>query len=110
MSHPPGKPPSKDQLRAELRKAVADYVDKGGEIEKVPSGVSGRDEHTPYHRPLFEAPKPSRTAVDEAIASIESRRRKKPEHRPRNRPRKGPREKIVYDDFGEPVRKVWVEE
>ncbi len=104
------KPPSKAQLRAQLQAAVDSYLAEGGEIEQVPRGISGREDHSLPQKPIFSGPKTSRTLVNDLIARIESRRR--PPRRavaPRTAKVK-PRLKTLYDDFGEPIRKIWVDE
>jgi len=104
------KPPTKAQLRAELESAVDDYLAHGGKIELIGRGVSGRDDHQQLQKPLFTEPKASRTLVNDLIARIESRRR--PPRRPATKRATGtrPRMKTLYDDFGEPIRKIWVDE
>ncbi|HEY8385320.1 MAG TPA: hypothetical protein VIK82_03780 [Porticoccaceae bacterium] len=105
------KPPTKAELRAELEAAVRNYLDHGGKIELVDRGVSGRADHQQLQQPLFTEPKASRTLVDDLIARIESRRR--PPRRPSPSARTAhakPRQTTIYDDFGEPIRKIWVEE
>lgn len=104
------KPPTKAELRAELQAAVENYLDHGGEIHQVARGISGREDHRLLKKPLFDSPKIPRTNVSELIANIESRRRTKPRQSTRYVTRKKPRQKILYDDFGEPIRKIWVDE
>lgn len=89
------------------------YLKRGGHVEKVPRGVSGRDEALPNILPsrnLFIEPSAERTPVPEVIAAIESRRghRTKPPVKGKRRIQR--HRKTVYDDFGEPLRHVWVEE
>lgn len=101
------KRPTKADLRKQLQTDVASYVKKGGEIDQVPKGVSGRDANTPILAPLFDTPKTERTYVNDVVANVDARRKgnKSP-----NQPlpgKKKPVPKIIYDDFGEPVRKVW---
>ena len=66
---------------------------------------------TPPTTPLFEARKTTRTPLTEVIAALDARRAEK---RPRTKiaRRRTPqrRRQVVYDDFGEPLRVVWVEE
>lgn len=108
------KPTSKEDIRDALREETERFLRKGGEVEQVPTGQSGRDAADPplyLNRRLFIEPKTSRTLVPEVVAAIEARRNQK---KPRKSARKGrptqPRRKIIYDDFGEPLRKVWVDD
>ena len=103
------KPPDKSQLRKELQQQVRDYLQHGGEIHQIPRGVSGRDnplEGLPTA--FFTQPKAERTPIPEVLAALDSRRQKKP--KPGKKAQAKPKEKIIYDDFGEPIRKVWVDE
>jgi hypothetical protein len=104
------KPESKADLRASLEQAMRRYLHEGGEIESVPPGVSGRDGDGPLRPPrdLFIEPRAERTQITEVIAALDARRRKKQE--PRRKARRKPRRKTIYDDFGEPLRRVWVDD
>ena len=109
------KPVSKDDIRAELENATERFLQQGGNVENIPRGISGKDPGDPplfLNRRLFIEPPAARTPVPEVIAAIESRRRLPPKRslvRKRSRLPQ-PRRKIIYDDFGEPLRSVWVEE
>ena len=43
------------------------------------------------------------------VAKIDERKRKSPAKKPA-KASKRPRKKVIYDDFGEPLREVWVDE
>jgi hypothetical protein len=109
------KPVSKADVRAELQLEVERFLNRGGEVESVPRGVSGKDPGDPplfLNRRLFTEPPLPRTPVPEVVAAIDARRMLNLRRRPvRKRSRlPQPRRKIIYDDFGEPLRRVWVEE
>ncbi len=109
------KPVSKDELRAELEQATDRFLRQGGNVEEVPQGISGKDPGDPpvfLNRRLFIEPRTKRTLVPEVVAAIEARRKEKPKRNPGPRRKRlpQPRRKIIYDDFGEPLRKVWVDE
>jgi len=105
------KPPpvSKAQLRRELDREFDKYLRQGGQVQEIPRGVSGRN---PVDGPLPNAPnigsgeRGQREYLTDVIAGIEARR--KPVAPPKHVPRR-PRKKIIYDDFGEPIRWVWEE-
>ena len=106
---------SKSELRAELERETERFLEHGGEVENVPQGRSGKDPTDPplfLNRRLFVEPRTSRTLVPEVVAAIEARRKAKLKRTPtRKRSRlPQPRKKVIYDDFGEPLRKVWVED
>lgn len=110
------KLPTKDDLRAALEQETKAYLNKGGQVEEIPAGATGTDAdkpHTFQSSRLFAEPKSSRTFVPEVVAAIETRRSQLKRAR-RNVPKRSrlpqPRRKTIYDDFGEPIRKVWVED
>ena len=103
-------PPTKAELRRQLQQEVGHYLESGGKVDKVPSGLSGRDDNSPLKTILFDRPRETRTYVTDVVASIEERRRGgKPSTGVRDKAGKG-HYKTILDDFGEPIRKVWVEE
>ena len=108
------KPVTKADMRNELRQETERFLQKGGNVNEIPQGISGKDAGDPplfLNRRLFIEPKASRTPVPEVVAAIEARRREKYRHKPPlKRKVARPRRKTIYDDFGEPLRKVWLEE
>lgn len=109
------KPVSKADLRADLERETARFLNKGGEVESVPRGLSGNTSDGPpaFHgRQLFVEPRAERTLVPEVVAAIEARRKamlkRSPTPKRSRLPR--PRRKTIYDDFGEPLRRVWIED
>ncbi|AQA18675.1 hypothetical protein BST95_10935 [Halioglobus japonicus] len=109
------KPVSKADIRAQLEQETKRFLTEGGQVENVPRGTSGKDPADAplfLNRRLFVEPSAPRTLVPEVVAAIEARRKERLKRTPapkRSRLRK-PRRKIIYDDFGEPLRKVWVED
>jgi hypothetical protein len=101
-------PISKADLRRELDDQISEYLRTGGQVQEVPRGVSGRnnaDGPLPP-APLVAGERSDRTYLVEVIAAIEARR--KPAPPPSKRPRR-PQKKLIYDDFGEPLRWTWEE-
>lgn len=91
------------------------FLRQGGSVENIPQGISGKDPGDAplfLNRRLFIEPKGTRTLVPEVVAAIEARRKDKNKRKPQRKmsrlPR--PRRKTIYDDFGEPLRRVWVDE
>ena len=101
----------KDLQRQRIRRQTEEYLARGGRIHRVPSGTSGED--PARRRPasaLFSGERQARTEVPDVVASIEARkqamrRRQRPT---RKRAGSAPRKRLVYDDFGEPLRWEWV--
>ena len=110
------KLPSKAEQRAALEQETRRYLKSGGKVQEIPSGVSGTDPTKAqafYSGALFTQPRGSRTVLPEVVAAIESRRGQlkiKRRQTPKRSRLPTPRRKVIYDDFGEPIRKVWVDE
>ncbi len=109
------KPVSKAEVRAELEAETERFLEQGGRVKDIPRGVSGKEPGTPLalpHRRLFIEPREPRTEIPEVLAALDARR-KLPRGRSNQRKRSRlpqPRRKVIYDDFGEPLRRVWIEE
>ncbi len=110
------KLPTKADLRAALEQETRRYLKQGGKVEEVPAGATGTDPEKPHtfqSSRLFAEPRGSRTFLPDVVAAIESRRSQLKRDR-RSAPKRSrlprPRRKTIYDDFGEPIRKVWVDE
>jgi len=109
------KRPSKAELRDQLNAEVNQYLQKGGEIEQVEMGESGLvDGRYNHHKTSFDNPGPTeRTPVHNLLSTIDSRRKKKASTtapKKTKEPKKTPQKKVIYDDFGDPIRTVWTEE
>jgi hypothetical protein len=105
---------SKESLRLELEQATARFLNEGGEVNAVPTGTSAWEPGTrpPPSRPLFTEPREERTPVSDVVATIEARREAQKQKRTPTRKRRDrrPQRRVVYDDFGEPLRHIWVDE
>ena len=106
---------NKQDLREEIQRQVENFIDQGGEVESVARGASGRDPSAPplrHLRSFEQRPKEPRTPVPEVVAAIELRRQqaRKPVTRPKREKRRKPVRRLVYDEFGEPLRYEWRDE
>lgn len=102
------RPPTKQQLRSQLDKQIQQYLQEGGVVEDVPRGQSGFQDNSNLFAQLGDnPPKQTRTPLDNVVKTLEAR--KKQVH-PNVRRHKRPRKKLITDDFGEPLRWIWVEE
>ncbi len=100
---------SKSDIRKELERQVQDYVRDGGEIKRVRPGESGVEDGAAFQPPFSDGrPAQTRTPAMDVLAAIDARR-KQPKQKPKPAPRQQPRKKVIYDDFGEPLREVWVD-
>lgn len=103
------RPISKADIRSDMDKQIADFLDNGGKVAEVERGISGRNSNEPLKPDTsnFQQPKVGRTYVPEVIAALDARR--KPPTEKTKPARRKPYKKIFYDDFGEPLRWEWVE-
>ncbi|MCR8924060.1 hypothetical protein NO559_14850 [Dasania sp. GY-MA-18] len=103
------KPVSKAHIRSEMEKQISNFLREGGEVAEIASGISGRPSSygplKPDNAP-FQEPKAERTYVPEVVAALEERKKAKSSSaKPKTNRR--PRKKMIYDDFGEPLRWEW---
>jgi hypothetical protein len=106
---------TKSDLRAQLAQATQSFLRKGGEVDEIPKGTSGKDPlaaPTYLTKRLFSEPRTERTFVPEVVAAIEERKKQRLKRTPAPKRTRLPktRRKIIYDDFGEPLRRVWVDD
>lgn len=102
------KLPSKKQRRAQLDKEIERYLNRGGKIDEVPQGTSGRENPEAALLPVLFAEKAhQRTDAREVLKQLDTRKSKK---KPALRPSKRRKKKPIYDDFGEILRWVWDED
>jgi hypothetical protein len=102
---------SKHTLRRELRKKTQEFLGKGGEIKKCQQGETGEPTDQPRAKSVFVSPSPikNRTYVNDVVAKIDERKRKSITKK-LSKVAKRPKKKVIYDDFGDPLREVWVDE
>lgn len=105
---------SKAALRRELEQATRRFLRGGGEVQRVPTGTSAWEpgKRPPPAQPLFIQPRRKRTPVNEVVATLNARReamkrKRKPVAKRRS---ERARKRIIYDDFGEPLRRIWVDD
>lgn len=105
---------SKAAIREELEQAMQQFVQSGGEVNNVPTGTSAWEPGTrpPPSNPLFTEPRSERTPLTDVVAALDARRedQRKTKSPPRTTRNTRRRRRTVYDDFGEPLRHVWVDE
>lgn len=105
------KKPTKQEIRRQLDRETAEFLNRGGAVKEVARGATGLVDGRYDERSLaFEKPREERTPVDDVLIAIDQRReaQRKPARPAGNRSvRKGPKKKVIYDDFGEPLRVIW---
>lgn len=106
------KRPTKAELRDQLSAEVTQFLNKGGEIKQVEMGASGLVDgrYNQQNKPFDRTPPQERTPVHGLLATIDARRKQKSSSSVPQKHVSRTRKKIIYDDFGEPVRTVWIDE
>lgn len=97
---------TKQEIRREIEQDVGQFLNGGGRIEQIRQGVSGREGNQPVKSPIpfSRGARQTRTPLTDTIRQLDQRKIKNQAVATAN---KQPTKKIVYDDFGEPVREVW---
>ena len=103
------KRPTKSEIRTSLNNEIDDFLNKGGEIVRFDQGdsslVDGKYDRNQF---VHGQPKQERTPLSDTLNDIDQRKSSKRNAGPIKKTRRV--RKIIYDDFGEPLREVWVEE
>lgn len=100
--------PTKAQIRSQLDQEVQRYLQEGGTVNNIPRGQSGHQDNRNLFGNLGEnPPKQERTPLDDVVKTLEAR--KKHPHNGVKASRR-PRKKLITDDFGEPLRWVWIDD
>ena len=102
------KRPTKREIRQQMDSEVEQFLNKGGAVNEYERGMSclinGKiDERSTG----FQQGKQERTPLTDALNAVDERKKSALKSNS-NKPTR-PRKKIIYDDFGEPVREIWVD-
>ncbi|MFQ3346208.1 MAG: hypothetical protein ACI89A_000747 [Porticoccaceae bacterium] len=102
---------SKNAIRRELRRKTEEFLSLGGEIKKHIAGATGEPADKPRGRSAFVSSEPpkTRTYINDVVLALDSRKTKKTPPKA-TKIHKRRTKKIIYDDFGDPVREVWSDE
>jgi hypothetical protein len=96
------------QLHQELEQQVEEFLHKGGYVNEIPRGLSGRADANGPLLSIFEGTsQEDRTPLPDVVAAIEARKKPQLSTKPK---KLRPRKKVILDDFGQPLRWEWVEE
>ena len=102
------KRPSKSDIRTLLDNQIHDYLNRGGKIQEYSQGdsslVDGRYDRNQF---IHGMPKQNRTPVSDTLKIIDQRKTSHPA--PLHKRNPGRVKKMIYDDFGEPLREVWTD-
>ncbi len=100
---------SKAQERKEIEFQINRYLKKGGEVDLIDTGVSGRPIGTYPATPIaFDKSRESRTLLLDEVKAIESRKAKpSTQSSSKTKTPTQPKKVLITDDFGEPLRWSW---
>ena len=98
---------SKSETREEINSQVEDFLKSKGTITQAKMGDSGLvDGKYNTSHIGFGEPKKPRTPLNYVVATLQQRKTKKTPTTAFVKHKK-PTKKVIYDDFGEPLRWVW---
>ncbi|WP_235890064.1 hypothetical protein [Maribrevibacterium harenarium] len=101
---------TKAETRQEIESLVDRFIREKGEIKQVKMGESGlQDGKYNTSHVGFGEPRKERTPLDHVVAALEQRKANKRAPDPKTKHTVKRRKKVIYDDFGEPLRWVWEE-
>ncbi|MBL4796222.1 MAG: hypothetical protein JKY50_02280 [Oleispira sp.] len=102
------KRPTKREIRQQMNNEVEQYLNKGGAVQEFERGESGLINGKIDERSTgFNQGKQERTPLTDVLNAVDER--KKSGNQISAVQNKRPRKKIIYDDFGEAIREVWVD-
>ncbi len=102
------KRPTKREIRQQMQNEVEQYLHQGGEVREFQRGESGLINGKFDDRSTgFEQSKQQRTPLTDELKAVDERKKPGVTRSPVKSRR--PQKKIIYDDFGEPIREIWVD-
>ena len=101
---------SKNKIRGDIQRKTEEFLSRGGEIKKHERGETGEPADKPRAKSVFVSnqPRQTRTYINDVVSAIDSRKKKPTKSTPKPTAKRQ-RKKVIYDDFGEPLREVWTE-
>jgi hypothetical protein len=101
---------TKKDTRKELESLVDQFIKAKGEIQQIDMGESGLvdGKYNTSHMG-FNEPKQERTPLNHVVAALQQKKNSKSSSPAPIPTKKRPKKKIIYDDFGAPLRWVWEE-
>ncbi len=104
---------SKNKIRDDIQRKTEEFLSRGGEIKKHNCGETGEPADKPRAKSVFVSsqPRQTRTYINDVVSALDNRKKKssRPAAKPAAKSVKRARKKVIYDDFGEPLREVWTE-
>jgi hypothetical protein len=99
---------TKREIHQQMQQEISQFLDNGGEVHEFERGESALINGKLDDRSSgFGQGKQKRTPLTDELKAVDER--KKVPAAPKMQKVRRPYKKIIYDDFGEPIREVWVE-
>lgn len=105
------KKTTKKDIRKSLTDDIEDFLKNGGAVNTFDRGETGLVNGRYSEQSMSFEKRQERTPVSDVLKAIDQRKesKKKSPSKPATPRKKSPRKKVIYDDFGEPLRVVWEE-
>lgn len=99
-------------MRGDIQRKTEEFLSRGGEIKKHERGETGEPADKPRAKSVFVSsqPRQTRTYINDVVSALDNRKKAaRPTPKPVAKPAKRARKKVIYDDFGDPLREVWTD-
>ena len=102
---------SKNKTRDDIQRKTEEFLSRGGEIKQHNRGETGEPADKPRAKSVFVSsqPRQTRTYINDVVSALDNRKKKKVLPKV-SATTKRAKKKVIYDDFGEPVREVWTKD
>ncbi len=98
---------TKQEIRQELEAEIQKFLSKGGSIQDIERGASGKELGANLNNSIpLSGEKQTRTPLTDEVQALDERKKQKNQPPKKPEPPK-PKKRIIYDDFGDPLREVW---
>lgn len=98
---------TKKEIRQELEDAMNSFISSGGAVKDIEQGASGKEMGVNINNSIpFNTEKNTRTPLLDEVNALDERKKSRLQSAKKAAPAR-PQKKIIYDDFGEPLREVW---
>lgn len=99
---------TKREIHQQMQQEISQFLEQGGEVHEFERGESALINGKLDDRSSgFGQGRKKRTPLNDELKAVDER--KKSPAPPVVQKVRRPYKKIIYDDFGEPIREVWVE-
>lgn len=98
---------TKNDIRRQISDDVDQFLGQGGSVSAVDRGSSGLvNGYLNDRKTTFDQPKQERTPLNDVLNQLDAKKNQNKASAP-TKSNSQPKKKVIYDDFGEPLRVVW---